>query len=117
MIAGKKINSAHDISEGGLMITLLESSFFSNKGFDVTKKESVRNDAYWFGEAQSRVVISVVADDVDAVIVALNAASQPFTILGNVTDGNMVVDGENFGMVINWKRKYEEAIENIIAGK
>ena len=117
MIAGKKINSAHDISEGGLMITLLESSFFSNKGFDVTKKESVRNDAYWFGEAQSRVVISVVADDVDAVVTALNAASQPFTILGNVTDGNMVVDGENFGMVTNWKRKYEEAIENIIAGK
>jgi phosphoribosylformylglycinamidine synthase len=116
LIADKKINSAHDISEGGLMITLLESSFFSNKGFVVTKNESVRKDAYWFGEAQSRVVISIDANNVDAVTTALNAASQPFSILGTVTDESITVDGENFGLVADWKQKYEAAIENIIAG-
>lgn len=117
LITDKKIESAHDVSEGGLMITLLESSFYSNKGFDVAMKEEIRNDAYWFGEAQSRVVISVADANVEAVKDALNAASQSFSILGTVTEGAMIVGGEDFGNVVAWKSKYELAIENIIAGK
>jgi len=53
------IVSAHDCSDGGLFITLLESSMTNGLGFEITSDKSVRKDAFLFGEAQSRVVISV----------------------------------------------------------
>ena len=61
------IASAHDVSEGGLFITLLESAFHRNLGFDVVASDySIRKDGYWFGEAQSRVVVSVSKENVAA---------------------------------------------------
>ena len=59
LIKNKQILSAHDVSEGGLFITLIESTFNRDLGFKVnTANTSIRKDAYWFGEAQSRVVVS-----------------------------------------------------------
>ncbi|MGI8583528.1 MAG: phosphoribosylformylglycinamidine synthase subunit PurL, partial [Chitinophagaceae bacterium] len=57
LIKNKLIQSAHDVSEGGLFITLTESSFHRDLGFKVNQhKTAIRKDAYWFGEAQGRVV-------------------------------------------------------------
>lgn len=56
LIKEKLIVSAHDVSEGGLFVTLIESSFNRNLGFDVAAADaSVRKDAYWFGEGQNRL--------------------------------------------------------------
>jgi phosphoribosylformylglycinamidine synthase len=54
------INSAHDCSEGGLAVALAESCLANSLGFvsnDWTIEE--RLDAALFGEAQSRIVVSV----------------------------------------------------------
>ena len=61
LIRSKAINSAHDLSDGGLFMTLLESSMVNNLGFEISSDSSVRKDAFLFGEAQSRVVVSVSA--------------------------------------------------------
>ena len=53
------IESAHDISEGGLFAALIESALPNNLGFDIETDPNFRKDAYLFGESQSRVVISV----------------------------------------------------------
>jgi phosphoribosylformylglycinamidine (FGAM) synthase-like enzyme len=37
LIKDHSIISAHDISEGGLIVTLLESAFFNNKGFEIER--------------------------------------------------------------------------------
>jgi phosphoribosylformylglycinamidine synthase len=58
LIANKQIEAAHDVSEGGLLTTLCEMSFENNIGFSVAKQSNLRNDAFWFGESQSRVVIA-----------------------------------------------------------
>jgi phosphoribosylformylglycinamidine synthase II len=54
------INSAHDCSEGGLAIALAESCLANGFGFvsDEWDLEG-RLDAYLFGEAQSRIVVSI----------------------------------------------------------
>ncbi len=37
--------------------------FFNNLGFTVNQqKKQIRKDAYWFGEAQGRVVVTVSAE-------------------------------------------------------
>jgi len=109
LIAGKLVVSAHDVSEGGLFITLAESAFPRWLGFDVKSGKAIRKDAYWFGESQSRVVVSVAPDKVAAFKAALG--SFPCEQLGVVTDGGFGVDGQNWGGVAEWKERYDTALE------
>ena len=112
LIQSRKIKSAHDISEGGLMITLLESAFFNHKGFNVSSNNStLRKDAYWLGEAQSRVVISCTAEQLTQIEQSAKAAGVVFTVLGKVTSGEVLVDNENWGTIATWKNEYDTAIE------
>jgi len=118
LIQEKSIVSAHDISEGGLIVTLLESGFQKNLGFKVTKtNNSLRTDAFWMGEAQGRIVVSVKANQLETVL--SKAAQQGIAIenIGTVTSTSIEVNGVNWGNIADWKNKYDTAIENIIHAK
>jgi phosphoribosylformylglycinamidine synthase len=114
LIKDKKISSAHDISEGGLFVTLVESSMQRNLGFEITTDKSIRKDAYLFGEAQSRVVVSVSPSQQQAFEASLGA--QAFTKLGTVkADGHVKIDGGDWGHIRDWKKAYDEAIEKLLS--
>ncbi len=116
IIKEKIIESAHDISEGGLMITLMEKSFNRNLGFNVSVNHDFRNDAFWFGEAQSRVVISTSEENAEVLKQKAIQNNIPFTLLGKVTNSEIRINGKSFGEAKEWKEKYETAIEKIING-
>lgn len=110
LINNKIIQSAHDISEGGLFMTLSESGFNRNLGFSVMQqKTAIRKDAYWFGEAQSRVVVSVKKEEVDDFEKWVPYI--PFEKLGVVTTGTVEIEKEDWGNISFWKEKYDTAIE------
>ncbi len=113
-IKEKIIESAHDISEGGLAIALLESGFHNELGFSISASTSLRSDAYWFGEAQGRVVVS--CSKLNAERLTLNAKKSGVDIieLGLVTDGNINVNEEVWGNIVDWKEKYDTAIEILV---
>ena len=58
------VSSAHDVSDGGLLTCLAEKAIFAESlGASIElNAEGVRRDAVLFGEAQSRVVVSVPSD-------------------------------------------------------
>ncbi|MCK9403804.1 MAG: phosphoribosylformylglycinamidine synthase subunit PurL [Chitinophagaceae bacterium] len=114
IIKEKRVNSAHDISEGGLTITLLESAFTNDLGFNVTATAETRKDAYWFGEAQGRVVVSCSKLQAEGLQLKAKAAGIPVTELGRVTEGKIMVNGEDWGNSIEWKEKYDTAIEKLL---
>lgn len=115
LIKSKLIQSAHDVSEGGLFIALVESGFVNNLGFEVQQNnKQVRKDAYWFGESQSRVVISVSPTNQQTIESALHAAKQPFEQLGIVKGKEVVIDSENWGMLSGWRKTYDEKISSLM---
>lgn len=114
LIDNKMICSAHDISEGGLFITLLESAIPNQLGFDITTDSDVREDAFLFGEGQSRVVVSVCPSLEDAFIDFMIKQNFPFITLGHVTKGELRVDDISYGFIKDYTRLYNTAIENII---
>jgi len=117
MIHKKLVNSAHDVSEGGLFITLIESCFNRNLGFDVSTTDAgIRADAYWFGESQSRVIVSVSKENRNDFNMLLEKMEMTVTYLGKVTSGKININGEDWGHVKEWKEKYENAIANLLAG-
>ncbi len=114
LIVNKLVQSAHDISEGGLFVTLCESSFNRELGYDVQTNAAFRPDAFWFGEAQSRVVVSVTTGTAAAFEAQLGKENIPFEKIGTVTTGTVIVDGANWGGINVWKERYDTAIETFM---
>jgi phosphoribosylformylglycinamidine synthase len=110
MIRNKMIRSAHDISEGGLFVALMESAMINDFGFNIETDDTFRKDAYLFGESQSRIVISTLEEMEDELVNFLNANNVAFTRLGEVTTGKILVDNQNYGSIQDWKLIYETAI-------
>jgi phosphoribosylformylglycinamidine synthase II len=116
LIRNKLVQSAHDISEGGLFVNLLESTFPNNLGFDVKQSnKTIRPDAFWFGESQSRVVVSVAPDRLKELQSA--CGDHPFMIVGEVTESKILIDGNHWGEIEYWKNLYDTAIEKYMSGK
>lgn len=112
------LQSAHDVSEGGLFVTLLESAMVNNLGFTVHTNDNFRTDAYLFGESQSRVVVSVRPEDQEKFEALLHGLvdatdhSVRYEKIGLVSGDNIVIDNEDWGAVATWKHAYDTAIEN-----
>ncbi|MEP7128261.1 MAG: phosphoribosylformylglycinamidine synthase subunit PurL [Chitinophagales bacterium] len=111
LIKKQLIASAHDCSDGGLFVTLLESAMTENLGFDISTDESLRKDAFLFGERQSRVVVSVAPEKQDDFIEQLMEMVVEFNLLGEVTPSKIIIDQQNWGEISEWKEVYEEAID------
>src|SRR5206468_8851707 len=116
LIHNKLIDSAHDISEGGLFVTLTESGFNRNLGYSVTSNKTVRKDAWLFGEAQSRIVVSVDSGRGETLEAKLSASGVGFEKLGTVTNGEISIDDEDWDTIASWKHKYYHAIGDHLAG-
>jgi phosphoribosylformylglycinamidine synthase subunit PurL len=116
MISHNLIESAHDCSEGGLFVCLIEKCFNKNLGMALSPSfGGVGEAAYWFGESQSRVVVSVCKEKRNDFIQLLEKV-EPIecTYLGTVTNGSVTINGENWGTIAEWKEKYDTAIEGMM---
>lgn len=111
LISFSLVMSAHDVSEGGLLITLMECGISRCLGFDITTDAEIRPDAFLFGEAQSRVVVSVAPTRETEFIDYMLKTGFPFSALGHVTKGEIRIDDISYGFVCDIKKHYDRAIE------
>jgi phosphoribosylformylglycinamidine synthase len=114
LIRGGMIRSAHDISDGGLYITLVECAIPRDLGFDITSPAEVRKDAFLFGEGQSRIVVTVNQAEETRFIDYMMNQELHFSALGHVTKGELRVDDASFGFISDVKRNYLTALEKIL---
>jgi len=94
MISGGLIKSAHDCSEGGFLVALAECCISRHVAretpkllgaqIDLSSAAESRSDALLFGEAQSRIIISVSAENVERVIGDAKNRDIKVTRLGKV---------------------------------
>jgi len=115
LISEKIINSAHDISEGGLFTCVLESAMAGGLGFHMHTDANIRKDAFLFGEGQSRVVVSI--NHHYQPIFEAEMKDVPFTKIGVVSaDKEVCVDNDVWGYINDWKDAYDTALEKLING-
>ncbi|MCB9033418.1 MAG: phosphoribosylformylglycinamidine synthase subunit PurL [Chitinophagales bacterium] len=112
LIKNNLIVSAHDISEGGLFICLLESSMKRNLGFEIQSDTTIRKDAFLFGEAQSRIIVSCQPELAQEFENYLNERQTVFSKLGTVKSNTITIDNEDFGTVESYQKIYDTAIES-----
>ncbi|CAN5729508.1 phosphoribosylformylglycinamidine synthase subunit PurL [soil metagenome] len=86
MIAAGLVDTAHDLSDGGLAVTLAEMAIAGGRGVEVVVPSGFarRPDVALFGEAASLVVIAVRAEHDVSVRELARAAGVPIVPLGEV---------------------------------
>jgi phosphoribosylformylglycinamidine synthase len=110
LIRNNYISSAHDVSDGGLFVSLCEMALPNSLGFDIVTDSEIRRDAFLFGESQSRIAVTVVEDYEDEFLDFVGESGVQVMLLGHVTKGRVTIDEENFGFIEDYRAIYENSI-------
>ncbi len=114
MIRSGWIQSAHDVSDGGLFVALAESAMTGDKGFAIGTDARHRTDAFLFGEGQSRVVVTITPDQVAHLEGYLNDSILPFQYLGQVTAQGFTIEDKQVLTSHEAKALYNTALDTIM---
>lgn len=116
LIRAGLVESAHDVSDGGLVVSLAEAAMGMGAMISLRRDEGIRVDALLFGEAQSRIVISVKAENVGEIQENLDQFSVQVSRLGEVSNGQFLIniDGRSAVdlSVSEMKHDYDHAISS-----
>ncbi len=114
LVKGNLVESAHDVSNGGLWLSLVESALPGAFGFDLTSDSDVRVDAFLFGEAQGRILVSVSPEKQSQFVDFMIESDMEFTALGHVTKGELRVDNISFGFIIDIQNTYNNRLKELV---
>jgi len=113
------INSAHDVSTGGLLINVLESLFPSKLGAELDIYAEERSDFFLFAEMPTRVVISVDPQKSEEIRNFIEERGLEWMYIGKVVprrifkisyNGKVIFEEDPDSLKEVWERSLEEAL-------
>jgi|tagenome__1003787_1003787.scaffolds.fasta_scaffold20987109_5 phosphoribosylformylglycinamidine (FGAM) synthase-like enzyme len=121
LVREREVNGVHDVSDGGLAVTLCEMAFGGDTGFRVDLltapgAQSCTNAEAAFGESTSRVVVAVAAEQVAAVLGAASAAGVPAAVIGQAGGDQCIAEAAFSVPVETALRTWRDAIPTLMAG-
>ncbi|MEN6296034.1 MAG: phosphoribosylformylglycinamidine synthase subunit PurL [Chloroherpetonaceae bacterium] len=114
LIKNKIINAAHDVAEGGIAIALAEMSIDSIKygcSVDLGNDPSL---AMLFGESQSRIIVTVSAENISEFEKLCKEYNVQNFKLGSVTENNFIINKVVNTSISKLTADWENALENRI---
>ena len=106
--------SAHDCSDGGLAVALAECCIAGGVGFQGEFPLTGRWDAALFGENQSRIVVSVLRENVPGLERILREEDVPWTKLGLTGGDSLLIEGHLDVAVEVLEDAWRNAIERAV---
>lgn len=110
------ITAAHDCAEGGLMVALSEMTFRNQIGAQIIWPFDTHAAAL-FGEAQSRIIVSVPAQYVDALTALCSVHDVPVKHLGTTGGNELSIAGGCAISIEELATAYEAALPRALAAK
>ena len=116
LIQNLGLASCHDVSDGGLLVALVEMALASGIGFEVRRPDRrVAAHAFWFGEDQGRFVVSSPSDE-DAIARAAHDAGVACTVLGRTGGDVLTVDDGQPISIESVRTVHERWLPDTMAG-
>lgn len=97
LIKNKLIQSAHDVSEGGVVCALAECCIMNKEnlvGAEVKIPVKTREDFSFFSESQSRIIVSVKSENKNEFEAKVEEHDQPFIFVGKTVERKFDVNGK-----------------------
>jgi phosphoribosylformylglycinamidine synthase II len=114
LIKHRVLESCHDVADGGLYTCLLEAAMPNGLGFDIETDAAIRKDAFLFGEAQGRIVVTVAPEEQERFVEFMATSETEFSLLGTVNNGFLNIDEELFGHVTDVKMVHSNVLHSIL---
>lgn len=105
------VNSAHDVSDGGLAVALAECCIAGNLGFEGEIEAGIRSDALLFGESQSRIILSLSEENLSALNKLAKEMNVQVGVLGLVKSDNINILVKRKGKVTG---KIDVSLDKVI---
>jgi len=116
-IQQQKVNAVHDLSDGGLAVTLAEMAIFSGLGANVQVGNLVGDlHEVLYSEAQSGVVVTCPAGNEETLKEHFSEAGMPCSKLGSVGSNQLVIDDVISFDVARLNERYESVIPDAMKG-
>jgi len=108
------VNSAHDVSDGGIAVALAECCI---QGNDITlgarirfEKDTMRIDFLLFGESQSRIILSISEDSLNRLQDITRAHNVAMNVIGRVGGDRLMINNWIDLDVYEMRNRYKNAI-------
>ncbi len=111
------INSAHDISDGGIISALAECCIINNEnriGVQVNIPIKTREDFSFFSESQSRVIISVSKENEEDFLKSVKSCNTPHLLLGETGGVEFVINEKYKFSIDKLSEIYFESIPKLM---
>ncbi len=116
LITQGRVSAAHDISDGGLLVSLTEMCLKNGIGANITLPDNVHTIAYTFGEDQARYIIAVAPEHVQNIVDAAASAELTLTELGTTSADELTVEGHFSTKISELRKLNENWLPNYMAG-
>jgi phosphoribosylformylglycinamidine synthase subunit PurL len=119
LINNKLINSAHDISEGGIASALAECTIINQEnmiGASVKIPSKTREDFSLFSESQSRIIVSIDPSNKISFEKILKEKEQIFLEIGKIGGKNLSINNSINIPLLELEDKYYNTIPRIMNG-
>jgi phosphoribosylformylglycinamidine synthase len=95
LIRSGRVGAVHDVSDGGLLVALVEMALSGKRGIELFGYEGkLPAHAIWFGEDQGRYIVEAKPDVAEEIIERARLLALPARILGRTGGDALVVRGE-----------------------
>jgi len=94
LIRTGRVSAAHDISDGGLLVTIAEMALAGGRGITLEATPEAPAHAIWFGEDQGRYVIAAAPDEAARILHDASKAGIPARVVGKATGETLKLPGE-----------------------
>jgi phosphoribosylformylglycinamidine synthase len=111
------IRSAHDLSDGGLAVALAEACIIDREnpiGATVTFTASIRKDALYFGESQSRLLLSVAPEHEGNIKQLAISMQVPIAVIGEVGGKVLKINDDIHVDLVSLGERYYNSIGRIM---
>ncbi len=106
------VQSAHDVSEGGIFVSLTESAMCSGIGYQIEIPFEFRNDIFLFGESQGRVIITCKPSNKTELIAFFNSLGIENRFIGTCVGENIQINQSDYGTVQSYKDMYNTVLNH-----
>jgi len=114
-IEAGRLDTCHDVSDGGLLVALTEMALAGARGFEISLADDVPPHALLFGEDQGRYVAALPRDAAEALISRAAEASIPALSLGFTGGKSLTVEALCTISLENIRAQFENWLPEFMA--
>jgi len=117
LIESGRVDTVHDVSDGGLLVTIAEMALPRGIGASIGLAGLPEAIPFWFGEDQARYVIAAPLAEAQKIVEDARAAFITVAELGKTGGEAITLDGKDSVTIAALKQGFESWFPNYMSGE